>query len=92
MSDVGDLYREAIEALEAVSADFKTSDEAREEANAQIAALRAKAQDAALEDIASRTEHLYALAADLSSVLEKTQDSGGALAALSQRVKKALAG
>jgi len=92
MSDVSDMYRDAIAALEAVSADFKTSDEARDAANAQIEALRAKAQDAALDDIAARTDNLNALAADLSSVFEKTQDGGGPLQALSARVKKALAG
>lgn len=90
MSEVSDLYRESIAALEAISADFKTSDEARERANAQIEVLRGKAQDAALEDLASRTDNLNALAANLSSVLEKTQDQGGPLAALTQRVKRAL--
>jgi hypothetical protein len=90
MSDVSELYRESIAQLEALSADFKISDEAREQANAQIAALRDKAQDAALDDLAARTDNLNALAANLSSVLDKTTGGGGPLQALVERVKRTL--
>ena len=92
MGEIGDLYQEAIKHLEALSADFKTSDEARDAANAQIASLREKAQDAALEDVAGRTGNLKALASNLGSVLEKTQGGGSSLQALTQRVQKAITG
>jgi hypothetical protein len=90
MSDVSDLYQLAIAQLEAVSADFKTSDEARDEANARIAELRAKAQDAALDDIAGRTDNLRQLAGSLSSVLEKSAGGASALQAVVDRVKAAI--
>ena len=92
MSEVTDLYQEAIAGLEALSADFKTSDAARDEANARITTLRQKAQDAALEDIAARTDHLTALASDLTAVLQKTEAGGSSLQALANRVQKAIIG
>ena len=92
MSDVTDLYEEAIAGLEALSADFKTSDAARDEANARITALRQKTQDAALEDIAARTDHLKSLASDLTAVLQKTEAGGSTLQAVANKIQKAIIG
>jgi hypothetical protein len=92
MSDVTDLYEEAIAGLEALSADFKTSDAARDEANARIATLRQKAQDASLEDIAGRTAQLQALASDLGAVLQKTEAAGSPLQAVANKIQKAIIG
>lgn len=80
------LYQEAIQKLEAVSADFGVDDATRGAANAEIAALREKIQDAALDDLASRTANLQALTTRLSSVLQKAQ--GGDVSALQALVRK----
>ena len=85
------LYREAIEALQALSADFGTSEAARGAANAQIAALRPKLQEAALDDMTARTANLKALSARLSGVLGAAQGPGGArLQALAQKLRGAI--
>jgi hypothetical protein len=85
------LYQDAILKLQAVSADFGVDDATRGAANAEIAALRGKIQDAALDDLAGRTANLQALAARLSSVLQKAQggDVSG-LQAMVQRVKASI--
>lgn len=86
-----DLYQDAIDKLSAVSADFGTDDATRAEANAQIAVLRDKIQDAALDEVASRTANLKDLSANLSKVLDKARggDVSG-ISALVDRVQKAI--
>lgn len=85
------LYRDAIAALQAVSADFATDQATRNTANAQITELRGKLQDAALDQVASRTANLQALSGKLSGVLARAQGaSGSKLKALAQRVRASL--
>lgn len=86
------LYKDAIKQLEALSADFRASDAARQEANAKISALRVKAQDAALDKVEARSANLQALVSNLTSVLQKAQGGASPLQALVDRAKKALAG
>lgn len=85
------LYQDAIKQLQTVSADFGVDDATRSAANAQIAALRTKIQDAALDAIASRTANLNDLSARLNTVLQKAR--GGnvtGLQALAKRVRGAI--
>ncbi len=85
------LYRQAIEALQAVSADFATDDATRGAANAEIAALRDKLQDAALDEVAARTANLQALSSKLSSVLGRAQGANvSGLQALANKVRGAI--
>lgn len=93
MSDekASDLYQDAIAKLEAVSADFGTDDATRAEANAQIAVLRDKIQDAALDEIAARTSNLQELSGKLNKVLGKAQGTDvSGLQALVKRVQRAI--
>lgn len=85
------LYQQAIQELEAVSADFGTDDATRMAANAEIASLRGKLQDAALDDLAARTQNLQALSARLNGVLARAQGGNtGGLQALAQRIRGAI--
>lgn len=85
------LYRDAISALQAVSADFKTDEATRGAANAQIALLRAKLQDAALDAVAARTANLQALSSRLTAVLDRAQNKNvTGLQAIAKRVRGAL--
>ena len=93
MSDVSQMYNEAITHLQAVSADFGTDDATRGAANAEIAALRNKIQDAALDEVTARTANLQALSSRLSAVLAKAQGGDtSALQALAQKVRGSLGG
>lgn len=91
MSEVSEMYKEAINHLQAVSGDFAIDEGTRGAVNAEIAALRNKIQDAALDDVASRTANLQALSSRLSKVLQKAQGGDtSALQALSQKVRGSL--
>ncbi|MBI5200550.1 MAG: hypothetical protein HY925_03105 [Elusimicrobia bacterium] len=86
-----DLYKVAINALQAVSADFGTDDATRAAANAEIAVLRGKIQSAALDDLASRSTNLKELSARLGGVLQKARGGNiSALQGLAQKVKAAI--
>ncbi|MBI4348367.1 MAG: hypothetical protein HY553_16110 [Elusimicrobia bacterium] len=86
-----DLYKAAIQQLQAVSADFGVGDAARAAANAEIATLRKRVQEAALDDIAARTANLQALSTRLSGLLQKAQGGNvSGLQALAKRVKTAI--
>ena len=88
MSKTSELYQDAIRQLQAVSADFGTSEAARGAANAEIAALRNKIQDAALDEVTARTANLQALSSRLAAVLAKAQGGNtSALQALAQKVR-----
>jgi hypothetical protein len=85
------LYQDAIEKLQAVSADFGVDDATRGAANAQIAALRDKIQDAALDEVSARTPNLQALSSRLSAVLDRAQGGNvSGLQALARKVKSAI--
>lgn len=86
-----DLYKAAIQQLQAVSADFGVNDATRATANAEIAALRKRVQETALDDIAARSANLQALSAKLSTLLQKAQGGNvSGLQALAKRVKTAI--
>lgn len=86
-----ELYQNAIKQLQAVSADFGTDDGTRAAANSLITALRNKIQDAALDDLGSRTANLQKLSSRLSGVLQQAQGSNvSGLQALAKRVQNAI--
>ena len=86
-----DIYKVAINALQAVSADFGTDDATRAAANNEITALRNKIQNAALDDIASRTANLQDLSSRLSGVLQRARGGNvSGLQSLAQKEKSAI--
>lgn len=66
-----DVLKDSIAALEALSADPDADEVAATEANKQIKVLRTKVQVAALENMASRTQHLQILMTALEAVSTK---------------------
>lgn len=69
-----EVYEDSITQLEAVMADFNTSEPVAAEAEKRIKILRNKIDRGLLDELASRTAHLRALMGDLEQVIAKAGD------------------